>query len=292
MKVIKEPKHMKPWLKILIAIFCVGIAFGVLFAIKFHKEPEIYIVNNSNHLQKEVGDCFNLVEECGLDVVDDNGNHVDNVMMHFASDNINFVTIELTSGDAECIAVGETFLVVNAGEKSKEITIDISAQHVYATHATFENETIQMIMNSTATNNFKHNGDNIDLYSTCSNNIVSYDLETGTISSFDSPGTATISCYIQSSPTEYAIYSFTVEVIDDTPPTQYVTMSLNSSKKILISQYLNGSNFILSNLQHDGLLIVSYAQEYVVISSTSVGTFTLSYLENTKVVFIIYIDVS
>ncbi len=273
---------MKYLRKIIIGVVIVAVAITGMVLIKNGIRKDATISIDQNSLTLTIHDKVDINKACGIRVENTNQSPF------YTSGNVSLVKIDPTTGVIECLASGQAVVSVNVRVDEdtlirEDIDITILDETVFATNAVIEKETVTLTKNSTTTNQLSHNGSNLEILVRYENSLVTYDPETGVITSGNTAGTDTVFVYVPKNETEYFILSFTVEVRDNVT-TISKTISLNSTTKIdfgdeITAEFVPNMNDV-SVLDDSILTVLDYDCSFLIVNAKKVGTTTIAIRNN------------
>lgn len=311
MKISMQKKKLPIWTRILLAVCVVGAVFGVMFFVKSLPVATLNIVVDTNNIVLEKGEQFDMAEKVNPKVVDQNGNEQNDINLFYTMDaetnggtsttetENQILTISYIYGTGTCNKSGKTKVYISAGSMDiQKVEINVTCYN-FAKIASFEQNQVEMLTNSTATNKLEKDGENVKVVVEYINeftstptekNIAEYDYTTGKITSFSSTGKCTILCKIQSGVDQYISRQFTVIVTEKTEQitTKQITAKQNNLTELLIPSEIR-ETFVLNNLIYDPTKLqfklnennqVCFDYGYAVFTPLCTGTIYVSYAPN------------
>lgn len=275
---------MKTWHKILISIGVVVVALaGFLISKAVSRKDEVAINIQNRNLVKSVNDKFNVFEDCGIDI-----NNSD-VKPYFISSNIKILTVELLTGNTECLSTGRTNIIVNVKVDEdttikKNINIEVKEKSYFATYANFDRETIYLNENLTeSVNKLNTDASNVEIKVSYKNSLVEYDYTTGRITSKGVNGSDVVYLKIPKSEAELLEISFNVEIgVKNVKSFNCDDLKVNEVRDVteyfsefILNDNITKESFIINNSSIADILFVDF--DKIVIKAYSKGETIISY---------------
>lgn len=227
-------------------------------------------------ISKNVGDKFNIIDTCGVRY--DAG---ENQKPYFKSENHSVLSVNATSGNAECLSKGnvKVFVMLKVGEEDvlkKEVVVNIGERTVYPENADLEKSCVMLLKGESAQNKLiidKMANSLVFVY--YEKGLVTYDYKTGKVISKGEVGEDTVFIEIGKSKTEKIRLQFKVIVSDKNEINIEKTVLTNQTIKISYQNSLKTttSNLFMSEpvLSNDNVVIDNQASDYGFIIIKAIG---------------------
>ena len=261
-----------------------------------NNNQEITLSIENENIIAHKSQTINLFEVCNIKVLPENVKYSPS----FTSENTIVATVGAVSGIVHCKQVGNVklFVKLNTGKEiiSKEINLNVLEELIYPTNVAITHDEIQMTINDTNTNALVITGEtNIEPTITYSNNLVSFDYLTGTITSYGQTGQCDVTIKMpKNENNEYFTLTFTVTITNQMHENQNDTITINQTK----AYYYDYEGYSLSNteivpqMSENGIVeILDYDYGYVLVKGLSVGTVVIT-ISSSEYVFQLVLNVT